>query len=345
MPRSSFSTVWLLLALFAASAQILPVAHALKIEFVGKAPKFKVFSGVKPDDFFKITFGAIKELDASGNAVAGRSISSLASEKLTEWTEKDVTLGNATAKEVRMRFDLSTSKHLQKPCGGGQPCGASCAHFDKAKHQIDVVVYLVENNTAVPYGNSTIAVKSNSVKFNVESENWPFCDAANSLSVTTDIETVEKVASNDAVVNTTDRTNTTGSSSGSEPDGTEVTLPSGASAVAFDLPTIALVDELETNVTVTVDASSSGDSTTKIDFVFPNFRKLYYDPTVGFEGESGASSSSSSSGSSGSSAGGSGSSVNYDGVDDETFASPGERATPALALIAALNAMLAFLIA
>ena len=345
MPRSSFSTVSLLLALFAASAQILPPAHALKIEFVGKAPKFKVFSGVKPDDFFKITFGAIKELDASGNAVTGRSISSLASQKLTEWTEKDVTLGNATAKEVRMRFDLSTSKHLQKPCGGGKPCGTSCAHFDKAKHQIDVVVYLVENNTAVPYGNSTITVKSNSVKFNVESENWPFCDAANSLSVTTDIETVEKVASNDAVVNTTDRTNTTGSSSG-EPEGTEVTLPSGTSAVEFDLPTIALVDDVETNVTVTVDASSSGTST-RFDFVFPNFKSLYYDPTVGFEDESGVESSSSSTG--GSSTGGS--SINYDGVDDETAstttASPGIRATPALApiaLVAALNAMLAFLV-
>merc|ERR1711943_14864 len=137
--------------------------------------------------------------------------------------------------------------------------------FDKAKHQIDVVVYLVENNTAVPYGNSAITVKSNSVKFNVESENWPFCDAANSLSVTTDIETVEKVASNDAVVNTTNRTNTTGSSSG-EPEGTEVTLPSGTSAVEFDLPTIALVDDVETNVTVTVDASSSGTST-RFDFV------------------------------------------------------------------------------
>lgn len=346
MPRSSFSTVWLLLALFAASSQILPPAHALKIEFVGKAPKFKVFSGVKPDDFFKITFGAIKELDASGNAVAGRSISSLASEKLTEWTEKDVTLGNATAKEVRMRFDVSTSKHLQKPCGGGKPCGASCAHFDKAKHQIDVVVYLVEQNTAVPYGNSTIAVKSNSVKFNVESENWPFCDAANSLSVTAHIQTALKAAGNDAVVATTNRTNTTGSSVG-EPDGTEIVVPSGASAVAFDLPTIALVNDVETNVTVTVDVSNSaGDSTTKIDFVFPNFRKLYYDPTVGFEGESGVPSSGGSS-AGGSSSGAGGSSINYDGVDDETFASPGERATPALAciaLVAALNAMLAFLI-
>lgn len=342
MPRSSFSTVWLLLALFA--AQILPLAHALKIEFVGKAPKFKVFSGVKPDDFFKITFGAIKELDASGNAVAGRSISSLASEKLTEWTEKDVTLGNATAKEVRMRFDVSTSKHLQKPCGGGKPCGASCAHFDKAKHQIDVVVYLVEQNTAVPYGNSTIAVKSNSVKFNVESENWPFCDAANSLSVTAHIQTALKAAGNDAVVNITNRTNTTGSSVG-EPDGTEIVVPSGASAVAFDLPTIALVNDVETNVTVTVDVSAAGDSTT-IDFVFPNFRKLYYDPTVGFEGESGVPSSGGSS-AGGSSSGAGGSSINYDGVDDETVASPGERATPALAciaLVAALNAMLAFLI-
>merc|ERR1711943_164360 len=221
-----------------------------------------------------------------------------------------------------MRFDLSTSKHLQKPCG------TTCAHFDKAKHQIDVVVYLVENNTAVPYGNSTITVKSNSVKFNVESENWPFCDAANSLSVTT-----------------ANRTNTTGSSSG-EPEGTEVTLPSGTSAVEFDLPTIALVDDVETNVTVTVDASSSGTST-RFDFVFPNFKSLYYDPTVGFEYESGVESSSSSTG--GSSTGGS--SINYDGVDDETAstttASPGIRATPALApiaLVAALNAMLAFLV-
>ena len=122
--------------------------------------------------------------------------------------------------------------------------------------------------------------------------------------------------------------------------------PSGTSAVEFDRPTIALVDDVETNVTVTVDASSSGTST-RFDFVFPNFKSLYYDPTVGFEDESGVESSSSSTG--GSSTGGS--SINYDGVDDETAstttASPGIRATPALApiaLVAALNAMLAFLV-
>ena len=76
--------------------------------------------------------------------------------------------------------------------------------------------------------------------------------------------------------------------------------------------------------------------------MFPNFKSLYYDPTVGFEDESGVESSSSSTG---------GSSINYDGVNDETAstttASPGIRATPALApiaLVAALNAMLAFLV-
>lgn len=304
-PRSS----WLLLvALLVSGAQILPPADALKIEFVGKAPKFKVFSGDKPDDFFKITFGAIKEVDASGNAVTGRSISSLASEKLTEWTEKDVTLGNATAKEVRLKFDLATSKHLQKPCGGGKPCGSSCAHFDKSKHQIDVVVYLIEQNTAVAYGNSTINVKSNSVKFNVESENWPFCADVNSLRVTADIEALAKASSNDAVATTT---NTSGWSS-SEPDKTEVTVPTGGSAVEFDLPTVALINDIETNVTIDVDTSSG--TSTKIDFVFPKFTKLYYDPTVGFEGESGGAFS----GSSG---------ITYDGVDDMVV-SPGVKATP-----------------
>lgn len=279
MHRSiALTAVW---ALFAALAFASTALAAVEIEFVGQSPKFKVFTSDRPEDFFKITFGAIKELDSNGDAVVGRSIQSLASQRTTSWTETDVTLGNVTAKEVRMTFDLSESAHLQRPCGGGRPCGSSCSHFDQTRHEIQVVVFLVEDSTTVEYGNKTIDVPAGAVKFNVEGENWPFCDDANSLSVAVDVEVQPKSSDNDATLETKNVTaNATSTSDAVET--TEVTVPTGSVAVRFQLPEMALVDEAEANVTVAVEPT---ETSTKIEFVFPNFRKLYYDPTVGFAGE------------------------------------------------------------
>ena len=97
-----------------------------------------------------------------------------------------------------MRFDLTNSTQLARPCGGGGP--PTSAHFTEDSHELVIIVYLFTNGTTVPYGNGTLTVPDDAVKFNVEGTNWPFCDAGNSLRVEVEVE-VE--AASDATV--TDR--------------------------------------------------------------------------------------------------------------------------------------------
>ena len=142
---------------------------SIRVEFVGQAPKFKVYASDKPGDFFKVSFGAVQELDAAGEVVQGRSIPSLASQQTTEWTQNVVVLGDVNATEVRMRFDLTNSTQLARPCGGGGP--PTSAHFTEDSHELVIIVYLFTNGTTVPYGNRTLTVPDDAVKFNVEGTN------------------------------------------------------------------------------------------------------------------------------------------------------------------------------
>ena len=233
----------------------------------------------KPGDFFKISFGAVQELDPAVAVVQGRSISSLASQKTTEWTQRTVILGDVNATEVRMRFDLTESTQLARPCGGGPP---TSAHFAEDKHELAVLVYLLTNGTTVPYGNGELVVPDDAVKFNVEGTNWPFCDAGNSLRVVADVE-VEAASVTDGTV-TDGSADEGGDASGLSTKTTRRSIPTGDSVVNLDAPTLAIVDGEERNVSVTVGAIEGGTKTS-IDFTFPAFGTLYYDPVVSFGGD------------------------------------------------------------
>ena len=95
-----------------------------------------------------------------------------------------------------MRFDLTNSTQLARPCGGGRPPYV-CALHRGLPAELVIIVYLFTNGTTVPYGNRTLTVPDDAVKFNVEGTNWPFCDAGNSLRVEVEVE-VE--AASDATV-------------------------------------------------------------------------------------------------------------------------------------------------
>ena len=221
----------------------------------------------------------MQELDPAGAVVQGRSISSLASQKTTEWTQRTVILGDVNATEVRMRFDLTESTQLARPCGGGPP---TSAHFAEDKHELAVLVYLLTNGTTVPYGNGELVVPDDAVKFNVEGTNWPFCDAGNSLRVVADVE-VEAASVTDGTV-TDGSADEGGDASGLSTKTTRRSIPTGDSVVNLDAPTLAIVDGEERNVSVTVGAIEGGTKTS-IDFTFPAFGTLYYDPVVSFGGD------------------------------------------------------------
>ena len=254
---------------------------SIRVEFVGQAPKFKVYASDKPGDFFKVSFGAVQELDAAGDVVQGRSIPSLASQQTTEWTQNVVVLGDVNATEVRMRFDLTQSAQLSRPCGGGS---GRQVRLPGAEEELVIIVYLFTNGTTVPYGNGTLTVPDDAVKFNVEGTNWPFCDAGNSLRVEVEVE-VE--AASDATVTDGDDDDDESESDDDDASSDDTTtamlsIPTGDSFVHLAVPTFAIIDGEERNVSVSVGDPGENGTKTSIDFTFPAFGTLYYDPVVSF---------------------------------------------------------------
>lgn len=64
------------------------------IEFINRRPKLKILPGWDPEGkqtWFMLTFGRIREVDAKGNVVEGRTIKSLADHESVTWTQEPCT--------------------------------------------------------------------------------------------------------------------------------------------------------------------------------------------------------------------------------------------------------------
>jgi hypothetical protein len=238
----------MLVALFALAAVAVAAPRSdfvngdMSVQFVGSSAQFKVFkTGAK--DFFKVKFGKIAELEADGKQK--RSIS-LPSQPI-DYTVAAGELGdadNVTTITMAMNTDL----------GGAGSCSGGLA-------VLNITVYIVPTDVEVPYGNSTIQVKSRSIKFDVSSSAWPFCSTDNSLSV--QMTLVNRVSTSK------------GKSSRMRGGGKKVTL----GPASMDMPEIAIIDGVQEDINITVAPNGKA-----LQLIFPYFSEsLNYDPTVGLD--------------------------------------------------------------
>jgi len=244
------------------------------VEFQGKAPKLKVFPGGTKDKestWYMLEFGAVEEVDSAGKKVSDRSIPSLAAEKSITWSQES-TLVNGTG-ATKTRMELYLNETFKQACKGGK------GRLPDNQSFISIETFVFSGAATIEYGNETLEVVASSLKYNVRSTNWPFCDEGNSLDVKVKGDKPPKMEEKDMAKEAEARMKS--GKKGKGVKGKKFKANAGKRDLEMDLPTLVLVDGVLTDSEVEMDAKGTK---TSITFSFPHFNQtLLYDPTAGLE--------------------------------------------------------------
>jgi hypothetical protein len=247
----------------AVQAESVQTNGGFAVDFVGKAPKFKVSTSSSPGAFVKVSLGKIQEVGGDGKVV--QSSGALASEKGLTFagpTQRD--LGNgAVATEVTfsgfLLKDLST-----------------------VNVNVRTLLFATNATFADPDTGANVTVAENTFKWSIKFSSWPFLSTGNSLQFGIDLQ-----SSNDGP-----DTDDTGSGSGSSASSASASASSkhrrsrAAKPLAtsqkttlagfnLDFPESGFAGSVEKPVTVAIGAKT-------VLFTFPSFgaEGFVYDPTV-----------------------------------------------------------------
>eukprot|EP00986_Skeletonema_menzelii_P009536 scaffold4365_cov147-Skeletonema_menzelii.AAC.4 len=203
--------------------------------------------------FVQLKMDRLREINSSEGQQTPNKVSAFASQDFM-WSEPVETDVNGNDSETVRGTLVSFSSPVR--IGGNGP-NAPTANFT-----MTTITYH-ENGTA-QNGNDTIFVPEGALKFTIEIDGWPFLDTENSLEFGVDVR-----VGNDTLQQLGNRT-------GTEPNNLRFDFADGLS---IDVPTTALIDGMQTNISATLESTTDGYS---LDWEFPSFNEsLFYDPVVG----------------------------------------------------------------
>eukprot|EP00455_Lapot_gusevi_P038718 TRINITY_DN433_c0_g2_i4.p1 TRINITY_DN433_c0_g2~~TRINITY_DN433_c0_g2_i4.p1 ORF type:complete len:283 (-),score=125.35 TRINITY_DN433_c0_g2_i4:72-920(-) len=228
-----------------------------KVDFIGRSGQIRLYVG---DDFdVKIKWDKIQEVDALGNNVQNQVVNTFANTDFTWSAPSDVTVNGVrgTTTSLSTVFNVGT--------GRGTP----------VNFMVNTTVF--QSSVTIQFGNETILVPQNSVKFTINMGAWPFVSTSNKLKFGAVLLSGGKKGPKAPK-----------SKSGPKPGSRERRVGFGIGLL--DSASTALVDGVNMNVTTNVGAQT--DNALSIEWVFPNFqRSLVYDPSMAVDStaaESGA---------------------------------------------------------
>lgn len=219
------------------------------IKFIGKAPRFKFFpNGVRNGDsraFIIFSLDSIEEIEASqGQGGPPHKIGNLAS-------DRKLVLTGPIIKELNLP---SGAVNVTDVNFGGNP-----TNFPNTNISIDTYLFNGKQNR-ISYAGQQINLPPFSFKWSLYIKSWPFKSIQNSLKLSVSLLTPNtfrfereerKYRNMTASINT------------------------GLSTALLDFPTVALVDGVVSNVTINTIGNT-------VEFIFPKFNELFYDPSISF---------------------------------------------------------------
>jgi len=235
----------------AAADDTIALSNGQAVDFLGKSSKFKLYANSenKNSKFIMVSPGSIIEMGADGKKVNSHAINSLASETGT-FTVMENTMVPGSNPSVN--GTLVTMHYPSVSLGSGNA-------------DLTLNFYLTNRTTQVKYGNQTLEVPQDAVKFTFSAMNWPFANSDNTLEVEFDIKSSSGAARSDG--------NMRGGGSGKQ-----YRVGPGV----LDMPSTVLVDDVEKDATVSLTVSGNKQSIT---VSMPSFTKsLVYDPVVTNDG-------------------------------------------------------------
>jgi len=215
------------------------------VDFVGASGKVKLYPSDDSQSFIQVSQSKLQEVDSTGNAIQGRS-QNLASAQASSWSAPNLTVDATGA----MRWSTSFS-----------------SSFNVAGSTVNFVFscYLYLNDSTVAYGDQTITVRAADLKFSVDISGWPtYTASTNTLNY--EIEVSSKGGSQ------------SGSLSNSNGNNDRVQLDVGR----IDLPTTVIINGVSQDLGSGLTLTNSNNKQF-IEFNFPAFTTLHYDPVMSLD--------------------------------------------------------------
>jgi hypothetical protein len=132
---------------------------------------------------------------------------------------------------------------------------------------------VIPTDVEVPYGNETVTITANSLKFSVQIQNWPFQSTNNSLAWGITVESKGQAEKGKG-----EEQDTSGYK------GKKMAFADGS----LNFPTTAVIDGVSQDVVVNATEIKKGDGL-QVDFEFPYFSSyVYYDPDMSLDSDSNA---------------------------------------------------------
>ena len=147
---------------------------------------------------------------------------------------------------------------------------------------LNISTYIFNSTVQVPYGNTTLTVPKDTVKFTISMSNWPFKNTTNTLRFGSEIKSEDndgrkkkmnefrkfKVRRDQEVDDDGKRAYN---------DRTLIVDNTGF----YDMPSFALINGVQTPVTVALWNDTDDNDKVGIVWTFPYFNNLVYDPVIG----------------------------------------------------------------
>jgi len=215
----------------------------VRVDFVGNSGKIKLYAGSDPNTFIMISQSKLAETDSTGKTVNSRNVQLSSTDG--SWSALQHQTQNGTdyyASTYTSTFEVDKQ-----------------GNNDGTTVTFQLTAHLYQKPANISYGNTTIIVKENTLKFSVWVTGWPAFGDGNTLNYA--ITLSSKGGDNGGNLKTEGKDKKVETDSGS-----------------LDLPTLALADDEPVNVGISLDSNGGKQS---INFVFPALENtLYYDPTM-----------------------------------------------------------------
>ncbi|KAG2454910.1 hypothetical protein HYH02_000740 [Chlamydomonas schloesseri] len=195
-----------------------------KIGFMGKSPNVRIYPNYSdPSVYLQLRFGRVAELDAAGRPVPGHVIPSMAAVGAVNFTSGNITLNSTKGVMVNMSSVNVTLTPLDrpgffpdcrppppmnglddggsdggarpprpplapKPAGGSRRLLQSSSLPPPPPPRVDIsLLFGLDEEYSVAYGNETVYVPKNGLKWTVAVRDWPWCNLTNTLAVSLDL--------------------------------------------------------------------------------------------------------------------------------------------------------------
>jgi hypothetical protein len=136
----------------------------------------------------------------------------------------------------------------------------------------NITTQIFSEDTFIQYGNTTITVPKNVVKFDLSITNWPFKNVNNTLHFGAEMRQSKLKEIKEFKVNKLNKVRSKDSN-----DDRVVIVDKDS---FYDMPSIALINGIETDIGVDL-YNDTDDGKIGIRWMFPYFNNLIYDPVVG----------------------------------------------------------------